>query len=90
MLTLTSGLFLQISPALSVASLFCRSGDCLDELPFVRFLLKDRTGGQPTTGRTAALHHITTLFSIFGFQIQVSLYANVMLLMLRSYIDHPY
>lgn len=61
MLILTRGLFLQIGFALSSASSFCRSGDCLNELPFVRFLLKDRIGGQPTTGGIAPLHQIKAL-----------------------------
>uniref|UniRef100_A0A0A9D007 Secreted protein n=1 Tax=Arundo donax TaxID=35708 RepID=A0A0A9D007_ARUDO len=69
MFILTRGLFLQVSFALSPASSFCRSGDCLDELPFVRFLLKDRTGGQPTTGRTAPLHRIRALVSQCKFPI---------------------
>uniref|UniRef100_J3M909 Uncharacterized protein n=1 Tax=Oryza brachyantha TaxID=4533 RepID=J3M909_ORYBR len=57
----------QISFALSSASSFCCSGDCLDELPFVvRFLLKDRMGGQPTTGGIAPLHQIRALVSV-GF-----------------------
>jgi hypothetical protein len=65
MLILMRGLILQIIFALSVASWFCLFEDCLDEVPFARFFLKDRTSGQSTTRRIAALHHITTLFSIW-------------------------
>jgi hypothetical protein len=65
MLILMRGLILQIIFALSVASWFCFFEDCLDEVSFVRFVLKDRTGGQSTTRRIAAQHHITTLFSIW-------------------------
>jgi hypothetical protein len=36
----------------------CSSGCCLDELLLARFLLKDRIGGQPTTGAGALVHEI--------------------------------
>jgi hypothetical protein len=75
MLILTSSLFLQISLALSEAS-FCRLADFLDELPFVRFLLKDLTRGQLITGRTAALRRIKSLLTTW-FEVQVSVYAFV-------------
>uniref|UniRef100_A0A0E0PQ52 Uncharacterized protein n=1 Tax=Oryza rufipogon TaxID=4529 RepID=A0A0E0PQ52_ORYRU len=50
--------------------------DCLNELPFVRFLLKDRIGGQPTTGGIAPLHQIKALLrkdssaNVKGFNTQ--------------------
>jgi hypothetical protein len=48
----------------------------LDELPFVRFLLKDLTGGQLTTGRIAALRRIKSLLTTW-FEVQVNVYAFV-------------
>lgn len=68
MLILISGLFLHISFTLLEALLFCRSGDCLDEVPFASFLLKDQTGGQPTTGRASTLHQIRALFSFYSLR----------------------
>lgn len=55
MLIFTRGFFLQVSVTFALALSFCGSGECLDELLLARFLLKDRIGGQPTTGAAAPL-----------------------------------
>uniref|UniRef100_A0A0A9EZU7 Secreted protein n=1 Tax=Arundo donax TaxID=35708 RepID=A0A0A9EZU7_ARUDO len=55
MLIFTRGFFLQVSSAFALVSPFCGPGGCLDELLLARFLLKDRIGGQPTTGAGAPL-----------------------------------